>query len=602
MSTKAIVRTITAAATLIAVVSLAASLSLAGLSYKSSVPTVNIGQQTATVYEFEPLSYSSPDASIQISRMGTYRGGWFSKKTPGASAYDPITQRFFRPTHDRRAIEVLNIEDPDNPQVDYSIDMNPYGGETNGVAIRHGVVAVIVGNLDNPSLPGKILFMTVKGDILAEPLEAFRVSRLNFTPNGQQLVVTLSGTPKPYWVGDPEGGVAIVDLKSMNWGGCRKGPKFCHLQPEMTIADFQAFNDKKVELLASGVRIFGPGATVAQDLEPAGMTIAPNSLFAYVSLPENNAIAVVDLHQKKITQVIGLPTKDNSLDGNGLDASDKDGSINIQTWPIRSFYQPKDLAAIEVDEQILLVGANEGNFRNYEEARVKDLTLDSVSFPNASYLQNQANLGRLKVSNASGDIDGDGQYEQLYAAGGRSFGVFSAADGHLIYESGDAFEQMFAQIIPSCFNCPADANQFDAQSPNKGAEPEHVTVGRIGDCLFAFVGFERMGGFAVYDITDPSAPVFEQYINNRNFSVQPQTVCGVQGGPALPTCPLAGDLDTEGLVFISQQDSPIGVPLVAMISEATDSTTFFRIDPVPGSHHGHYNRYGRNDHDYCFGH
>ena len=58
-----------------------------------------------------------------------FRGGWFSKKTPGASsAYDPITQRFFRPTHDRRAIEVLDIEDPDNPHVAYSIDMNPYGG------------------------------------------------------------------------------------------------------------------------------------------------------------------------------------------------------------------------------------------------------------------------------------------------------------------------------------------------------------------------------------------------------------------------------------------------------------------------------------------
>jgi hypothetical protein len=56
------------------------------------------------------------------------------------------------------------------------------------------------------------------------------------------------------------------------------------------IADFSRFNAEKADLVAAGVRIFGPGATVAQDLEPEDITVSADSSTAWVSLPENNAI------------------------------------------------------------------------------------------------------------------------------------------------------------------------------------------------------------------------------------------------------------------------------------------------------------------------
>ena len=57
-------------------------------------------------------------------------------------------------------------------------------------------------------------------------------------------------------------------------------------------------------------------------------------------------------------------------------------------------------------------------------------------FPNAAILQNNANLGRLGVSKASGNTDGDGDYEALYTFGARSFSIWTA-DGEQIYDSGD---------------------------------------------------------------------------------------------------------------------------------------------------------------------
>lgn len=78
---------------------------------------------------------------------------------------------------------------------------------------------------------------------------------------------------------------------------------------------------------------------------------------------------------------------------------------------------------------------------------------------------------------------------------------------------------------------------FDARSDDKGPEPEAVTVGEIDGAAYAFIGLERIGGIMVYDVSDPGAPVFAQYINNRDFT----------GDAEAGT---AGDLGPEGLRFI----------------------------------------------------
>ncbi len=251
---------------------------------------------------------------------------------------------------------------------------------------------------------------------------------------------------------------------------------------------------------------------------------------------------------------------------NGLDASNRDDAINIAHWPVRGLYQPDAIATFKSFGEMFLITANEGDARDYdhfsEEARVADLVLDPSVF--GVELQADDQLGRLKTTTASGDADGDGEYETIFNYGARSFSIWTP-DGQLVFDSGDDFERITAEHIPNDFNSTNDENDsFDARSDDKGPEPEGLAIGKIDGQIYAFIGLERVGGIMVYNVTDPYAPTFVQYINNRNFA----------GDAAAGT---AGDLGPEGLLFISAINSPIGTPLLVVGNEVSGTTTIFQI-------------------------
>ena len=221
------------------------------------------------------------------------------------------------------------------------------------------------------------------------------------------------------------------------------------------------------------------------------------------------------------------------LRSNGLDASNRDDAINITHWPVRGLYQPDAIAHFQSMGETFLITANEGDARDYEcfseEARVADLALNSEVFPNPDFLQADENLGRLKTTTATGDTDGDGRHDIIFNYGARSFSIWTV-DGELVFDSGDDFEQITARLLPDNFNSTNDENEsFDNRSDDKGPEPEGVTVGRINGRVYAFIGFERVGGIIVYDVTSPYAPEFVQYLNTRNFAGDAEA--GTAGGP-----------------------------------------------------------------------
>ncbi|CAN5905289.1 MAG: hypothetical protein USCGTAYLOR_02506 [Chromatiales bacterium USCg_Taylor] len=108
-------------------------------------------------------------------------------------------------------------------------------------------------------------------------------------------------------------------------------------------------------------------------------------------------------------------------------------------------YQPDGIDSFRHRGRTYLIMANEGDARDYdgfsEEERVKDLIRDPVAFPNAADLQEDKQLGRLNVTTANGDRDKDGDFEQLYAFGARSFSI-RAADGKLIFDSGNDLKRI----------------------------------------------------------------------------------------------------------------------------------------------------------------
>jgi hypothetical protein len=458
------------------------------------------------------------------------------------------------------------------------LDLSPYGGHANSVAVRNGVVAVAVEG-ENPQRKGRVVFFDPSGRFLNSLTVGAMPDMLAFTPDGSRIVVANEGEPNADYTVDPEGSVSIIRMRdNVRTMG----------DDDVTNVRFRKYNKQREALIAAGVRIFGPGASAAQDFEPEYIAVSPDSTKAFVTLQENNAIARIDIRTGKVEKIMPLGFKDHSigqpptnpqeptlgvinLRSNALDPSDRDGGIKIRNAPIFGMYLPDTIAAYSFGGKTYLVTANEGDVRDYdgfsEEARISTLKLDPTAFPDATELQKPANLGRLKVTNTMGDTDGDGDFDKLFSFGGRSFSIWTD-DGELVFDSGDDFEQITADALPKFFNADNGDNNLDSRSDDKGPEPEGLTIGEIDGKMYAFVGLERISGIMVYDISNPVKPDFVQYFNNRNFIADPDTAA-------------AGDIGPEGLVLISPSQSPTGRFALAVANEVSGTVSIYDIEVVP---------------------
>lgn len=507
-------------------------------------------------------SHAEPvNAQISLTPIGTYETGVFDEGAAEIVAYDADTERLFVTNADANTIDILDISDPTNPTKLDDIDLSPYGGGVNSVAVRDGVVAAAV-EASPKQNPGKVVFFDTEGGFLSSVTVGALPDMLTFTPDGTKILVANEGEPSDDYLTDPEGSVSIIDVS----GGVP-----ILTQSNVSTASFAPFNKKINKLRRGNVRIFGPGASVSQDVEPEYIAVSADSSTAYVVLQENNAIASVDIASATVIALKGMGYKNHRSPKNALDASNKDNAINIQTWPVKGMYQPDAIATYEVNGKTYLVTANEGDSRDYdgfsEEKRVKELTLGNGLLKPNAFLQEDDQLGRLKITTAppagKRSHKSDHVYTQLFSYGARSFSVWDS-EGSLLFDSGDDFEQIVSIEIPDFFNANNDDNEFDNRSDDKGPEPEGLTLGEIGGRTYAFIGLERVGGIMVYDVTDPVSPTFVEYVNNRDFTEDPET-----GSPK--------DLGPEGLLFIPGTASPSEQPLLVVANEVSGTTTIYAI-------------------------
>ena len=499
------------------------ALAVAGMALTTTVQADYINSQQ------HPKFINSNVNRINLVPIGTYETGLFDESAAEIVAHDPKAQLLYISNANDQSIDVVSIRNPRNPKQKFSIDMSNFGNP-NSVAVKRGIVAVAVEGEETDAL-GQVIFFNRWGKFLNAVNVGVLPDMVTFTPDGSKVLTANEAEPDDAI--DPEGSISIIDLS----GGIKNLS-----EANVSEATFTAFNGQIDELRAQGVRIFGPDASVAQDLEPEYIAVSDDSQTAWVTLQENNALAIVDINSSTITDVVPLGTKDHSVVQNAFDASDRDDSINIRPWPVRGMYQPDTITAYSFEGQTFLVTANEGDARGFEEERVKDLVLDPALLADNPDLQQDEQLGRLEVTNVDGDTDNDGDIDVIHAFGSRSFSIWNAA-GELVYDSGSDIGRITAAVSPELFNANNDENEADARSDAKGAEPEGIAVGKAYGRTFAFVGLERTGGIMTYDVSNPLAPRFVQYVNNRN----------VNGDPAAGT---AGDLGPEGLLFISARKEP----------------------------------------------
>jgi DNA-binding beta-propeller fold protein YncE len=526
------------------------------------------------------LAKPQPPPGVELAVLGSYSSGIYNAGGAEIVAHDPLTQRLYVVNAQAASVDVLDISNPASPTKVATVNLLPFGGVANSVAVHEGLVAVAIEAVPKTA-PGKVVFF----DAALTPLSSVTVGALpdmvTFTHKGRYLLTANEGEPNTYnnfgseTNGpsiDPEGSVSIINLR----GGAAN-----LTQANVATAGFSAYNGSEAALRAAGIRIFGPNASAAQDFEPEYIAVSADDTTAWVTLQENNAIGVINIASATVTALIPLGLKDHSLAGNAFDASDRDGAsngpaINIANWPVKGMYLPDAIASFQIGTETFLVTANEGDARDWpgfrEDVRLATRNLDTNVFPNAAALKSNAQLGRLNVSSVDGDLDGDGDLDQIQSYGARSFTIRNTA-GAIVFDSGDDFEVITAALHLSgdvIFNPSHDNNTFDARSPSKGPEPEGVAVGRAFQRTWAFIGLERIGGIMVYDISNPSAPRFVDYANNRNFTV----------APSLANLATVGDLGPEGIIFIDEDDSPTGEPLVVLGNEISGTTTIYELKKV----------------------
>lgn len=498
------------------------------------------------------------NSAISIQPLGSFTTGAFDEGAAEIVSYDPASERLFIVNALSATVDIVDISNPATPTLVNTIDATSFGASVNSVDVHNGVVALAVESDPNTD-PGIAVFTNISGTFLFSESVGALPDMITFTPNGDYVLVANEGEPGDV---DPEGSITIIDAPEGAAQAYNGG---------VVTASFTQYNGQEAALRAQGVRIF-PGVNAANDFEPEYIAVSPDSSTAYVTLQEANTVAVVNIAAGTVTDLLPLGRKDWSNVGAGFDASDEDGTINLQNWNVYGLYMPDTIEAATLGGNTYLFTANEGDVRN-EDARVGSLTLDATAFPTATILQEDENLGRLYVSEIDGDTDNDGAYEELYAYGARSFSIWSSS-GTLVWDSGDQLEQITAAIYPQTFNASNTNNSFDNRSDDKGPEPEALTLGTIAGRTYAFVGLERVSGVLVYDVTTPTAPVYVQYLNNRDFNVDPEE--GTADGTV-------GDIAPEGMKFIPAGESPTGEDLLVVANEVSGSTTIYRVASPDGA-------------------
>jgi hypothetical protein len=478
--------------------------------------------------------------------------------------------------------------------------------EQDGIILAGPTSVAVSGDWMAVSLPaedkatnGMVLFyngLDTSSPIFVKAVEVGNLpDMVTFTPDASKVLTANEGEPSGDYNIDPEGSISVITIVNGS--------------PSDTSINisFSDYNGKQAELESQGMHFPNPSGrtingklistTVAQDLEPEFITTTDE--VAYVALQENNGLAIIDLTNNSV-QVIGLGFKDwSDYQFDGME----DGSVSFSQYDdLYGMYMPDTIASYQWKDANFILTANEGDAREYffdtlnangeqdedlcnaaggqdfdeddgclsytEETQGRRLNyapgsnLDTIAGDDPRDFDFTAYpLGRLTVTKMLGDSDNDGEHEALYAYGARSFTIWDN-NGLVVFDSGDDFERISASIHGNAFNNNNDENEGDARSANKGPEPEALTVGKVGDKTYAFIGLERMGGIFVYDVTNPYDTKFVDYVINRDLT---------EGGD------LMGDNGPEGMAFVNATDSPTGNALVIIGNEVSGTVSVWQI-------------------------
>jgi len=408
----------------------------------------------------------------------------------------------------------VNLYDFSNPYaitfrgtVDFS---GAFGGDIDGVSstaldpLARGFGAATLIPDDNAGTLGQVGFYDYTTGAGLSMLEVgYHPDSVIFSADGSKLFVVNEGEFKDGGDLDAPGSLSIIDLSAVTSAADLAAA------PVMTY-DFTAPN-LGAGVSLDGVRFnddtFTPGNEF-RHMEPEYATQAGDKL--YISLQENNVLAEFDLAKNEWSAIHNLGMIEQTLD-----ASDRDG-IDISDT-LKGLPMPDTITSYEVAGKTYIVTANEGDNRvddGDRSSRLKNYDPSAFEGDLVGIDLSDEGLGRLRVLFDLMDTDDNGLYDQLVLPGTRSFSIWDAETGELVGDSGN-LEEIVAALDPLTFNMEdGDPGEFDGRSDAKGPEPEAVALYEEGGSFWLVVGNERQNSLMLFDVTDPTAPRFVDYINS----------------------------------------------------------------------------------------
>lgn len=189
----------------------------------------------------------------------------------------------------------------------------------------------------------------------------------------------------------------------------------------------------------------GNNAIYKNDPQPEYVAISPDNSFAAVTLQENNAIAIIDLKEKKVTRLFGLGVTRHKAD--------------------------------------------------LEDDGVVSLTKDMTGRPEPDGIVWSPD-GKFLITADEGDLGKD-EFNDGVKSGGRNVMVWDL-DGNVVYDSQDLIDKM----------CAGAGIYPDKRSPSRGSEVENLTVGQINNQQIMAVASERSSAILFFDVTDAKNPAY----------------------------------------------------------------------------------------------
>ena len=365
---------------------------------------------------------------------------------------------------------------------------------------------------------------------------------------------------------DPRGSVTVVNVSALT----------------SEVVGFDAFDTRRDELAASGV-VLKKGAAPSADLEPEYIAVSGGK--AYVTLQENNAIAVLDLASRTFDGVYSAGFEDYSV--TPIDIDKKDDAYAPRTYgSLMGIRMPDGIAAFQADGRTYLVTANEGDAREWGDEDLgtfylsedeRDFGEEGMTSPTGTFTGENSGLEGKVVFFKAEDFDGlDAGKDYLF--GGRTFTIYEVGENGVteVFTSGDDFEALTARYLPDYYNCSNDNAVVDDRSGKKGPEAESVAVGTVDGRTYAFVALERTGGVMVYDVTEPASAQYVNYINTRDFSSIVEGSEEYEDGE-LDKWVTGGDVAPEGLLFLSDAVSPTGEALLLAACEVSGTVAVYQV-------------------------